>query len=791
MKRTSVRTWDFPSSALLTLALLAASQRLYATSWTPGLEITSYLTFFGVGLGLSLGVSGYKRQGVIWLAIGYTFFLIPLVSGWILYQKTAWLERMVSLGGRLGYSLFLFFNTKPVPDPVLFIIFTGIGFWVISLLAGYALTRRGDFTLAVAPAGVVLIIIQLYDSGVGDRVVFLAIYVFLCLLLLGRLNYVRKRLFWKEQRVSISAESWTDLNLAILATALVLVFLAWVIPAGEQPVIAIRHVWENITRPLQQTRNDLGNVIAGLQGNDQGVTTEFYGSTLALGTRASVDSNVYLNIRVPTTQSNARYYWYVRTYNQYLNNEWQTDYSQDESFTPNQRPLQLTDALGLSDDFTFTTTRVNLALLVTPPHPIWVSRPSILSYTSSLNNSIDPLMFTADPPIRIGEQYTVHANVYNPTVIQLQQAGTIYPSWVQDHYLQLPDNLPTQITQLTRQLTAAAVTPYDKATTITNYLRTNITYSTTVEPAPVGIDPLVWFLFDTRTGFCNYYATAEVIMLRVAGIPARMAVGFAQGEFQGPDKYIVREKDAHAWPDVYFPGIGWVEFEPTGNQPALNRPAGETNQSGQPVAPLENSGQGNTGNGSPLVEGNGSSAGSGRETNPFLQIMLLFGLSVIIIIGIVLAYTTGLLDRIMHRTRRVSNQSLPILLTGAYANFSVTPPDWLVRWAYFSSLKPIERSFGVVYQSLRWLGHRPLPAETPAEAAADLMVQLPGAAEEIRILTREYEFALFSQKHTDLILARHSVRIIRYHAIRTVIRRRMAAILASFLLFFSRKPKNR
>ena len=791
MRHIPERLRDFPSAILLTLALFTASQRLYATSWTPGLEIAPLLTVFGVVLGFGLGFSNYKRRGVIWLGLGFSIFLVPLVSGWILYQKTAWLERMVSLGGRLGYSLFLFFNAKPVPDPVLFILFTGLGFWVISLVAGYALTRRGDFTLAVTPAGVILFIIQLYDSGVGDRIIILGIYVFLCLLLLGRLYYIRKRLFWKEQRVSISTESWTDLNLAITAAALVLVFLVWVIPAREQPVLAIRQAWENISKPLQQTREDLSNAIAGLKNNDQGVTSELYGDTLALGTRAPVGTNIYLTIRVPLTQVDERYYWHVRTYNQYLNNEWLTDYSFDEPFTPGQHSLQLADVHGNSDEFIFTTPRVNLAMLVTPPHPIWLSRPSILNFTPTINNIIDPLWFIADPPIQVGEQYTVHAIVNNPTVLQLQKAGMLYPTWVHDHYLQLPESLSPQIIDLARQVAKGAETPYDKASAITDYLRSAITYSTTVKPVPVGIDPLVWFLFDSRTGFCNYYATAEVIMLRAVGVPARMAVGFAQGEFQSPDKYIVRELDGHAWPEVYFPGIGWIEFEPTSSQPQLDHPAGDANQAGQPVAPLKNSEQENTGNNLPLIEQNKTGSASGRQTNPFLQMMLLFGLSVILIIGFVVAYSTGLLDRILHRTRSSAYQPLPILLTNLYAYFSISPPNWLVRWAYFTGLKPIERSFSTISQSLRWLGHSPMPAQTPAEAAAALTVYLPEIAGEIHCLTKEYEHALFSREHIDLTAARHSGKIIRRRVVLTAFRQRMARVQALILHLFSRNHNSR
>ena len=79
-------------------------------------------------------------------------------------------------------------------------------------------------------------------------------------------------------------------------------------------------------------------------------------------------------------------------------------------------------------------------------------------------------------------------------------------------------------------------------------------------------------LFDLKQGYCNYYASAMVVMLRTMGIPARMAAGFAQGTWNhGEQAFVVEERDAHTWVEVYFPGYGWVEFEPTAAQAPLNR----------------------------------------------------------------------------------------------------------------------------------------------------------------------------------------------------------------------------
>jgi transglutaminase-like putative cysteine protease len=786
MKRAPVRFSDFPSAAVLILLLLSVAQRLYATEWAPGLEISLFLTFFGTMLGLALGLSRFKRGGILWLSLGYSVSFIPLLAGWIFYQKTPWLERMLNLGGRLGYSISLFFHTQPVPDTILFVIFTGLGLWIISIIAGYSLMRKADFISAVLPAGIVLVIIQLYDSKVGARMLILAFFAFLSLVLLGRLMYVRKRLFWKEQRVLFSAEAWNDLNLIIPLVALFLVILAAVMPVPSLPLKSVRAAWQSVTHPWENLRENLANATTGLKGGVKVGIFGFYGSSLALGNQASTGDAVYLRIRAPLIKGTGRYYWRVRSYDQYLDDEWQSVFRSQKTVNPDETSLPLVDFHGLSSEFVFTAPQAGLSILVTPAHPIWISRPSIMTFLYASDDLIDPLMFSVDPPIMAGEQYTVHANVFNPSIADLQQAGTDYPEWVKLHYLQVPEGLSSRIFELSQQITENAENPYDKAYAITDYLRTSITYSESVETPPDRNDPLEWFLFNSKAGFCNYYATAEVLLLRIAGIPARMAVGFAEGEFVPPGTYVIREKDAHAWPEVYFPGVGWVEFEPTSSQPQLTRPLANQAPTGQsaPVTP-EN---GNQGNGNPALlpgENTGTSSGSPLAAGAVLRLMLLFGLIVAIIVGGAAVYISGILDRILQRIRLPFRKKLPVIFIEAYTRLSLYPPSWLLRWAYISSLNPIERAFGVVFQTLRWLGVNPSYSQTPAEVAATLKLQMPEAANEIHSLLWEYQHALYSQEHSDLYIARRAAASIRRQALRAAVWQRMNRLRGTFQRFFS------
>jgi transglutaminase-like putative cysteine protease len=126
-----------------------------------------------------------------------------------------------------------------------------------------------------------------------------------------------------------------------------------------------------------------------------------------------------------------------------------------------------------------------------------------------------------------------------------------------------PSKLDPRIPQLAHEITRNAPTPYDKARAIENYLKTSFHYTLDLKSADR--DPLAEFLFQTREGHCEYFATAMVIMLRTLGIPARIVNGFQMGEYNElNDMYSVRESDAHSWVEAYFPKTdSWIEFDPT------------------------------------------------------------------------------------------------------------------------------------------------------------------------------------------------------------------------------------
>ncbi|MFC1942232.1 transglutaminase domain-containing protein [Chloroflexota bacterium] len=137
----------------------------------------------------------------------------------------------------------------------------------------------------------------------------------------------------------------------------------------------------------------------------------------------------------------------------------------------------------------------------------------------------------------------------------------------QGKYLQLPAGITQRIRELARTITKGDKTPYQKAKTIENYLKTNYTYDPYFEHAPEGWEPNDWFLFENERGVCGNFNSAFVVLSRSVGIPARLSAGFLITP--QPEKQVVYTDQAHAWAEVKFKELGWYIFDATGSYSPL------------------------------------------------------------------------------------------------------------------------------------------------------------------------------------------------------------------------------
>jgi hypothetical protein len=174
-------------------------------------------------------------------------------------------------------------------------------------------------------------------------------------------------------------------------------------------------------------------------------------------------------------------------------------------------------------------------------------------------------VFDLDSEHPVG-RYEAWSNIARPGAAELRAASGPYPPGVLSDYLQLP-SLDPRIPRLAAQITASSKNSYDKAAAIETYLLTHFGYTLQLSRTPPR-DPLAEFLFTRQQGHCEYFASSMAVMLRTLGIPARVVNGFRMNEFNDlTSQYVVRDSDAHSWVEAYFPGYGWVSFDPTPSGP--------------------------------------------------------------------------------------------------------------------------------------------------------------------------------------------------------------------------------
>jgi transglutaminase-like putative cysteine protease len=670
-------------------------------------------------------------------------------------------ERLAEVGGRLLSCMGLFVQGKPVEDPLFFVAFVSLLFWVIGVAAGYWLARHNHFAAAALPAGIGLLIVQAYDHYEPRRMWWLATYLLFALLLLGRLYYLDARAVWKRRRVFTTSDTELDVSNGLMATAVLIVVVAWLLPVSISSMESAAHTWDSITRPF---RERFSNAVSALESPyGPGGRGDFYGEGLSLGRSGALGDAIVFTVKVNTPRPpGPRYYWRGRVYDTYENGQWSLSGKVTRDHLPGQDAIEIPEADDRTEvRLTFTTQFPSERLLYAPAQPIWTDQTGTLQFTQLPDEKSDPLAWQASPPLSEGEHYQVRAAIASPSIEDLRLSGTDYPAWVVGRYLQLPEAVAPRLREQAALVTLGMETPYDKAAAITAFLRQEISYQAVLDPAPKGVDPVLWVLFDYKKGFCNYYASAEVLMLRSLGIPARLAVGFAQGQFDPNFRiYTVKKKDAHAWPEVYFEGIGWVEFEPTGNQDPLLRPetgggAAPQAESTGPNIPL-----GPSETGQDLVNrADELLAEEGPAPLPFTRTPLGRGLLIGLPLGAVALFLVlnrryGLIER------------LPVYLKSNYERQGMPAPGWIERWARWMGLTPIQRSFEAVNVSLYWLS-APQPVHaTAAQRARTLTGVLPSAAAAIEALAFEHQTALFTARPADPARARRAGWSILLHATR-------------------------
>jgi len=764
MDKKVFRWWDFPSAFLLLAALETTAFRLRITEWNSNLVIVQTLTFLAVVLGIAVGYSTFRTWIVRLFGTVFTLFFIPLVLAMQMeYDTPEWLDRLNNLYARLYFSIADLIHSKPVTDPLLFLSVMALFFWLISFLAAYQLTRHGKPWGPLVISGLALLIIDFYAALSVNRNVYGAIFVFLFLVLIARLYLVRSRREWIEKGATVDPEIGANIGKTVAIFGLALVFVVWNLPISPSLSLGT-DLQKSLALQWDIWREKLQNLTASLT-SPATATSDFFGNSMVLGAGGPRDDEIVFTVKITgAIPTGIRFYWKAHSYDRF-NSSWLSTIDSSKTVTSDQWPFLYPDWQGRKIiDLTFSASTDGIRNLYLPAFPLSIGHGADVIGQVGADGTFDLSGVLANPILRAGDTFDARSWVTAPTIFQLMNASVGVPQNIAALYLQLPADFSQRIRTLAQVITQGKSTQYDKVDAITNWLRKNITYENSVPPPPDGTDPIDWFLFSYKKGFCNYYATAEVLMLRSLGIPARIAVGYAEGGFkEETNTFTIRRRDSHAWPEVYFNGYGWVEFEPTAAQPETvfsGLISNDTVITPQITPGIQSDGS----SGLPRSQdftGLEPQASTANLSRWFLLVPL------VLVVGVV-AFLAWLQSR---GQIKILKHPIPVLIENNIEKRGWVVPVWVKQWARQEEMTPIERMYARLGWTLPLLGHQTDTGHTPAERMNQLTKVLPDARLPLQAFLAEYQRAEYSPYPYDLDKARKANRAVWLTAVRVFFRR--------------------
>lgn len=440
-----------------------------------------------------------------------------------------------------------------------------LGWLVTTNLVWNALKRQRVYA-AVLPFALLLgMNNHLSRQGAGMFWVFLI----LALLLIFYTGYQFKHQDWDERRVDYPEFLGTEwvfsgIGVTMIISTLALMVTIFGTPSGwevlsrvardlrKQSEPAAQQLFGGVTPPkfeapaLFAHTPDLSDFRSGLPQGDQTI----------MWVKTSDPPPAPPESGAAAEASEVRHYWRSNVYTVYTPTGWRPVGTFDA-----QPPLRDPDAAPpgryrLDQEFDILSSHDEL--LFAANQPVQGSQGTDLLY-----RTLDDTALLSGS----ASTYQVSSWAAQVTGDDLDCAPAQIPPEITSVYLQLPDTLPPRVGQLAARIAGNASGVLDKTLKIQDYLRQTYTYSTQLAEATTETDFVDHFLFESQVGYCTHFASSMAVMLRTQGIPARVATGYATGNYDyQAQAYRVTASNAHAWVEVFFPGFGWVEFEPTPSQ---------------------------------------------------------------------------------------------------------------------------------------------------------------------------------------------------------------------------------
>ncbi len=695
-----LRWSDLGLLAALAWVVLPAPLSVRDAGWVERLESLPWLALAGLGLGVLLARTRLPGLAAHPLALGLGVETLAAVFSSARPTGSVG-ERVAWLGGRVSGWLEAVLGGGASNDLLVFALGMGTLAWVLGYVSAWLVFRTHAAWLAVTANAVALLVSLSYAPA--------ALSGYLGWLLLGGLallaadHLARRAEQWRAGSLAVERRVGAAVMLGSAAAALLVLALAWSLPSGGMNA-TVSAEWDRATAPWQGMERTFDRLFASLTGSPSAARGLNFGATIVPRGSFDLPDTPVLEVRSPLPL-----YWRATTLDRYTG---RAMLGSDTAATRAAADAALLAEDQLPAERAEVRSEIRIlaprsAVLFAPEAPLRVD----LAADVERRDPTDVASIRPATPLRRDDVYTVVSAVSTASAQQLRAAGQDYPSWVRERYLQLPRRLPPRVAELARQVTQGADNAYDRAAAIERYLRESFTYTTHVPEVPPDRDWVDYFLFDLRQGYCDFFSTSMVVLLRSLGVPARVAAGFAPGELdQATGLWLVRENRAHSWTEAYFPGYGWITFEPSAIRALPERglaptptPAADASRGnpgpGRAGRLLDELDVPDDGAGGPAVGPSGP--GSVLATPLGTALAGLFGvlsLAGLAVVGATLAWRRGLGE---------------------------------LAW--------YQRPYAQAVRLAQWLGGVRLPAsDTPHEVADTLARQAPSAAPAIRDLAQAY-----------------------------------------------------
>ena len=652
-------------------------------------------------------------------------------------------------------------------DNLMFILQMGLIVWLMGYLTIWFLFRSGQSWSAILPGGAILLIVFHYAPE--DLTGWVFAFIVLALLLIIHFNLMEHERRWRADHVFFRSDVGFSFLRDGLIFSLLIVILAWNAPRLDRRQ-AVK-IFGRLNREWRVLQNEWNRMFASLnyKPNLQGGVNAF-GQSLTLSGPRYLTAEPIMLVKAPGGR-----YWRAAVYDEYTGFGWRSN-DQTAVNVRGDKPVSATPLFRARIPLTqtFTLFKGGATVLYAMGNPVKFDRggQAKVNIVTPAQTGGSPYnywagksppwweeitYFESDVPLLAEEPYRVVSMVSVATEEQLRSDADVYPDWIASRYLQLPDGIPQRVFDLAAEITTDADNPYDKATAIERYLRTHIAYNELIDPPPPGRDKVDYILFDLKEAYCDYYATSMIVMLRSLGIPARLAAGYARGRLETLDNqeraFLVQNKDAHSWVEVFFPTYGWIEFEPTAAQPIVTRYAESGSGSGGLSALNRNPQEEEF---DPLERAKDIEAGGDApaETGITFPVRLPFWGEVQIPRGAARGAAIG--------------GALLLAAAGGWSLYSRRRESI----ADARNLPPVGSVYEALLKLSAWMGLPRRPAQTPFEHARRLGETLPEAKPAVDLITAEYVHQSFSRAYTtprairaQMLEAWNDARPILYRAI--------------------------